>query len=233
MKAVILAAGRGTRMGALTANMPKVMLEVSGKTLIEFKLDILPNEIDEIILVVGYLGDMIRKRLGSSYKGKKILYAEQGSKHGTAGALWSAREVLHGRFIVMMGDDLYGKEDVKRACKSNTWLMFAKNAKPPHSGGKIIIRNGKIEEIIESGRHETPGLVSTNLFALDDRVFQYEMVRKDLTSEEYGLPQTVLAASKTSGIPLQLVQTSSGMQITSPEDLKKAKKILKDLDRKP
>ncbi|MEK7106611.1 MAG: nucleotidyltransferase family protein, partial [Patescibacteria group bacterium] len=137
MQAVILAAGRGTRMGHLTKTLPKPLLEVSGKTLLEHKFDALPERIDEIILVIGYLGDMIKKRFGDSYEGKKITYVEQGPAHGTAGALWSAREFLRDKFIVMMGDDLYGKKDVERACRSNTWLMFAMELPQLHGGGKI------------------------------------------------------------------------------------------------
>lgn len=228
MQVVILAAGRGTRMGELSKTLPKPLLQVSGKTLLEHKLDALPDEVDEIVLVVGYLGNLIRERFGENYRGRRILYAEQLPKHGTAGALWSARDILKDRFLVMNGDDLYSAEDVKRACRDGAWLMFAKNTEPPYGGGKILTKNGRVEEIIESEKHETPGLVSTNLFALDTRIFDYEMVsvhaRKG--SEEYGLPQTILAASQASGIPLELVQTDAWIQITSPEDLQYAERTL-------
>ena len=54
MKAIILAAGRGTRMGNLTEEIPKPMLLYKGKNLIEYKIDILPEEINEVLIVVGY-----------------------------------------------------------------------------------------------------------------------------------------------------------------------------------
>lgn len=230
MQAVILAAGRGTRMGNLTKTLPKPLLEVSGKTLLEHKFDLLGPDVDEVVLVVGYLGNMIRERYGGNYKGKKISYAEQGPVHGTAGALWSAREFLRDKFIVMMGDDLYGRKDVDRACQSNAWLLFAMELPQLHGGGKVIADHGKITDIIESEKHETPGLVSTNLFALDTRLFKYDMVLVHVRkgSEEYGLPQTVLAASKKSGIPLELVLADAWIQISAPKDLVAAEEMLKD-----
>ena len=216
-------------MEGLTEKIPKPLLEVAGKSLLQHKFDILPDEANEIVLVVGYFGDMIRNRFGDSYKGRKIIYAEQGPKHGTAGALWSARQILRDRFVVMMGDDLYGKSDVERACKSGTWLMFAMELPHIQGGGKIIESEGKIADIIESDEHGESGLVSTNLFSLDMRLFEYEMAPKRENSEEYGLPQTVLAASKASGISLKLVKTEAWIQITAPEDLKKAQEMLKNV----
>ena len=59
MKAVILAAGKGTRMGDLSLETPKPMLKVLGKTLLEHKLDSLPDVIDEVVITVGYLKDRI------------------------------------------------------------------------------------------------------------------------------------------------------------------------------
>src|ERR1700689_506521 len=109
MQTVILAAGRGTRMGALTESTPKPLLEVAGKTLLEHKLDMLPYDVDEVIIIVGYLGGEIQKRFGGTYKDKHIFYVEQEKLDGTAGALWQARSVLEGQFLVMMGDDLYAK----------------------------------------------------------------------------------------------------------------------------
>jgi bifunctional UDP-N-acetylglucosamine pyrophosphorylase/glucosamine-1-phosphate N-acetyltransferase len=65
MQAVILAAGKGTRMQPLTLTRPKQLVEAAGKPLIEHIVSSLPEEIDEIILVIGYLGNMIIEHCGS------------------------------------------------------------------------------------------------------------------------------------------------------------------------
>ena len=64
MQAVIMAAGKGKRLGSLTQQMPKCLLEVGGRPLIEQQLDILGRHgIGDIIMVVGYRTEMIRERL--------------------------------------------------------------------------------------------------------------------------------------------------------------------------
>ncbi|MBU6390492.1 NTP transferase domain-containing protein, partial [Patescibacteria group bacterium] len=88
MQAVILAAGRGVRMNHLTANTPKPLLSVGKANLIEWKLSALPTEFDEIIIIVGYLGEQIRKHFGDQFGGKRVRYAEQKDLNGTGGALF-------------------------------------------------------------------------------------------------------------------------------------------------
>src|SRR3989338_4912800 len=204
MQVVILAAGRGTRMGELTNAAPKGLMQVSGRTLLEYGFDALPDDIDEIIVVVGYLGGMIHDAFGGEYFGKRILYVEQGEAHGTAGALWSAKDILSARggsasggkdrFIVLMCDDIYALDDVERMTKVQDWALGVEKVASLTEGGKIVTdKTGVIKEIVEGEHDGKPGLISTNLFALDTRIFQTPMVLKAPTSSEYGLPQTTLA----------------------------------------
>lgn len=113
MQAVILAAGVGIRMRPLTETVPKPLLKVAGKPLIEYTLAALPNEIDEVIIVIGYLGEQIIKHFGESFDGKKIRYVKQKNLEGTARALFEAREFITDRFLVLMSDDIYSKNDIE------------------------------------------------------------------------------------------------------------------------
>src|SRR3989344_7566576 len=92
MKAVILAAGKGTRFGEITKKIPKSLIPVAGKPIIEYTLEALPSSIKEVYLVVGHLGDMIKNHVGKEYKGIKINYIEIKKLTGTATALWKARK---------------------------------------------------------------------------------------------------------------------------------------------
>jgi len=227
MQAVILAAGRGTRMGELTEEIPKPMLMVSGKTLIEHKLDALPGVIDEVIIIIGHKGDVVSNHFGDSYGNKKITYIIQDVLDGTAGALWRAKDILRGGFIVMMGDDLYSAQDIATSAKALDWLLVVAKTEHMSAGGCVIV--DALDRIIsiEEGSHGgAAGRISTNLFRLDTRLFDYPMVPKSVGSNEYGLPQTVLASSKLSGVPFFATMAHSWIQITSSEDLDKADKLL-------
>lgn len=226
MQAVILASGKGTRMKELTQSVPKPMLKVSGKSLIEHKLDALPAEIDEVILVIGYLGEVIREAFGSEFKGRRIRYVEQESLNGTAGAVWLTAPLITGRFVVLMGDDLYAKEDIEACIHAPDWSLLVQSTEHMAAGGRMVMEDGLIVSIEEGDHTGKPGLMNTNLFALDQRIFEHPMVPKALGSDEYGLPQSVLEASKASGIPLAAVDATGWFQVTAPEDLKGAEEFL-------
>ncbi|OGG58490.1 hypothetical protein A2765_02035 [Candidatus Kaiserbacteria bacterium RIFCSPHIGHO2_01_FULL_56_24] len=215
-------------MGKLTEMLPKPLLLVNGKTLLEHKFDALPEEVHEIILIVGYLKDAIIAKFGDSYNGKKLVYIEQKNiVGGTMDALLQAKDLLTEKFLVMMGDDIYSKEDIS-ALLTHDWAILVQRVPDTGAGGKVVYDiEGHVIDIIESGGHAGgEGAVNTNMWVLDPRIFEHPPVPKTPGSMELGLPQTVLAASKASEIPLDVVEATRWIQITNPEDIQKAEKLL-------
>lgn len=226
MQAVILAAGRGSRMGELAESTPKPMLKVAGKTLLEHKLDALPKDVDEVIMIVGHFGGIIHDYFGGSYGDKRILYVEQEQLNGTAGALWQAADILHDRFLVMNGDDIYAPEDIEKACHATHWTMFVLPTLDVRSGNVVIGKKGEVLDIEEGNFKDKKGFTNTGLYTFDMTLFAYPMVPKAEGSEEYGLPQTALAAAKDNGIQFRAVEATFWHQITAPEDIANTEKIL-------
>lgn len=223
MQVVILAAGRGSRMKQLTDTLPKPLFSVAGKTLMEHKFDALPDSVTDIIIVVGYMGNMIRAKFGDSYKGRPIRYVEQTQLNGTAGALWSAKELLHDEFLVLMGDDVYDRRALA-ALAATSWSLLGIKSDNVVGVGKLEIdENNKIVRIIERQEHSGgPGVINTGAYMLDTRIFTYPMIPTHKGSDEYGLPQTIVATD----IPLTLVVGDIWLQVNAPEDIEKAEHAL-------
>jgi len=224
MQAVILAAGKGTRMGNLTEKVPKPMLLYKGKNLICHKLDVLPDSIDEIILVVGYLKEVIIGYFGNSYKGKKITYVDMPELLGTAWAIKLCESHIKNSFIVMMGDDIYDARGVKEAIdESAEWTLTVKKFDEARRGSVVISSEGFFlgidEEVREVGNeHGAEGamFVNTGLYKLNRKIFNYALVKLP-DKNEYGLPQTMASASHD--IPIKVLYTDEWKQVTSPEDV--------------
>lgn len=232
MQAVILAAGRGTRMGEFTKDTPKPMLKVGDKNLLQLKLEILPESVDEVIFIVGYFSEKIREFFGSEYDGRKITYVTQENPvGGTADALWAAKGILKDKFLVMMGDDLYSRADID-ACVGHDWALLVDKVHGTRKTGKAVIdSDGVISDIIEGEHTGDEWWSGTNMFVLDTRVFAQTPVPKSEGSSEVGLPQTVLAACAAQGIPLHAVYATFWFQITAPEDLIEAEKALAGISK--
>jgi NDP-sugar pyrophosphorylase family protein len=215
MKAVILAAGRGKRMNDLTEDIPKPMLTVGGKNLLQWKIDFLPEEIEEVILVVGYLKEKIIDFFGKEYNGKKITYVVMEELNGTASALWLCKEHLQEKFLVLMGDDLYGRKDIRDICKYD-WAIGVEPANKNFKAGRIIEENGNLIDVSENGG--VPGdLINTGLYVLQPELFNYEM-RQIPNGKEFGLPQTLNNLVKD--FDIKIVDVKAWIRITSPEDIK-------------
>jgi len=227
MQAVILAAGRGSRMGELTERTPEPMLLVSGKTLIEHKLELLPDSVDEIIFVVGYRGDVIRKHFGDSYNGKKVFYIEQENPAGgTAQAVWFCKDLLHDKFLVMNGDNIYAADDIAACSHAADWAVVVMEGQAVRTGRVLIDDKNCVVGISENSDHAGEvGNSNTGLYLLDTRLFHYEAIPKAVGSSELGLPQTMLQAVKD--IPIHAIPATRWIEIKCTEDIQKAEEILK------
>lgn len=106
MQAVIMAGGKGTRLATVTKNIPKPMVPIEGKPLLEYQIENLKeNGVKNIILIVGHLGDVIRDHFGDgSAFDVNISYFVEETPLGTAGALAKIKDRLENTFFLVFGD---------------------------------------------------------------------------------------------------------------------------------
>lgn len=227
MQAVIMAAGEGKRLRPLTLEKPKPLIEVAGKPLIEHVLDALPSEVDDIIVVIGYKGDMIRAHLGDTYKGRKLRYVHQWMPAGTAHALSLARPFLSGRFFLLNADDILGSEALHEALKHPLAILAAPHMEPQKFGVISKREDGTLHTIIEKPEVPPTNLVSTGAMVLDDRLFAYDAPRHE--SGEYYMTAPLEAFAQD--MPIMVVEQPLWIPVGYPEDIAKAEALLKELGR--
>jgi choline kinase len=116
MKAIILNAGKGGRLGTLTDDRPKCLVEVGGRPILDFQLDALRLAgVHDLVMVVGYRHEMIREHL-QRYPEFTVTWVDNPdyAETNTAYSLWLARHEMTGDFLYLNGDVLFHPELVRR-----------------------------------------------------------------------------------------------------------------------
>ena len=191
MQCIILAAGRGTRMGNLTDTCPKPMLPLAGRPKLAWSMDLLPSAVDEVIMVVGYLQEHIRSYFGTHYNHRTVTYVEQRELNGTAGAVALCASYVRGSVLVMMGDDLYMQSDLEQLLRYEQALLAMPTDDAQRYGVVTTDADGNLTGVTERPHEMTTGLVNTGAYVLAPAYFQYTPVK--ISEREYGLPQTLAA----------------------------------------
>ncbi len=156
MKAVIMAGGKGTRIRSVASDIPKPMIPVLGKPVLQYQIECLKeNGITEIFLVTGYLGEVIRDYFGDGSRfGVTLRYFHEETPMGTAGALYYLKEELDGDFLLLMGD-LMLSVDFRRFAEahreSGAWVsLFVHPNSHPYDSDLIVTDEvGKLEMFTE------------------------------------------------------------------------------------
>lgn len=128
MKVVIMAGGKGTRISSVRNDVPKPMIEICGKPILEWQIENLKScGLTDITLVVGYLGHVIQEYLGDGAKfGVKIKYFVESTPLGTAGALFKMPELTED-FLLLCGDiilDVDFNRFIEFHKRNNAWASL-------------------------------------------------------------------------------------------------------------
>jgi NDP-sugar pyrophosphorylase family protein len=183
MKAVLLAAGKGTRLHPLTDEMPKVMIPIGGKPILEHHVEHLAGAgIREIFINLHHLPEAITKHFGDGGKwGVRIRYSFEPEIMGTAGAVKKLEaELRSGPFLVVYGDnylemDLSGFIEASAAGDGVGTIAVFEKADVTGSG---IIEMGRGDEVVRFKEKPLPDevfshWVSAGLFYFRAAIFEY------------------------------------------------------------
>ena len=207
-KAVILAAGRGSRMKGLTAERPKPMLPLSGRPMLTYVIEAIESAgITEILLIVGYKAEMVEDYFAAHPPTRaRLSYKLQASQNGTGSAALLAREFAAGEpFLLTFGDIIVDSSTysglLDRAAGAEAVLAL-KSVDDPYRGAAVYVDNDRITRIIEKppqGGSTTPW-VNAGVYLFRSSIFE-ELDRIPLSPRsEYELTDAIhqlLAAGRT------------------------------------
>lgn len=149
MKLVILAGGKGTRLGARWSGRPKPMVPIAGKPILEHQLDLARRYgFNDVLLLLGHMGEKVAGHFGERWNGMRLSYLQEETPLGTAGAVKSAAGLLDGDFLVFYGDtimdvDLAAMVDFHRAAGAAATLLVHPNDHP-YDSDLLDEREGRV-----------------------------------------------------------------------------------------
>ncbi|WP_255171657.1 bifunctional sugar-1-phosphate nucleotidylyltransferase/acetyltransferase [Natrononativus amylolyticus] len=165
MKAIVLAAGEGTRIRPLSASLPKPMLPVADRPLVAHTVDAaIDAGATEVVLVIGYEADTVRDHFGDRYRGVPIQYAIQEEQAGTAHAVNTAREHIDGPFAVLNGDNLYDQAAIDRLFAESP-AVCAFEVDDPRNYGVLSTIDGTVTGIVEKPSEPPTNLANAGAYA--------------------------------------------------------------------
>lgn len=150
MHLVIMAAGEGSRMRPFTDTVPKPLIQICGKTIIEHNIESIIEHFDDIFFIVKYKKEAFKEYFGKTYKGKDIHYIEQWDIMGTWAAILALDGHIQWEFIIISGDDIYDWEDILRLRKQQWYATLCKKVEKPELFGIFTCdTNWKATGIVE------------------------------------------------------------------------------------
>jgi len=199
MKAVVLAAGEGTRLRPLTEDKPKGMVEVDEKPLLTHCFEQLAAlGAEEFVVVVGYMKEVIIEHYGDSFEGIPITYAHQREQNGLAHALLTVEEYIDDDFMLMLGDNVFNanlQDVVRRQREDRADAAFLVEEVPWEEAGRYGVCEtnayGEITDVVEKPDEPTSNLVMTGFYTFTPEIFHACHLVQPSNRGEYEISEAI------------------------------------------
>ncbi len=229
MRAVILAAGEGTRMRPLTENKPKVMLPLANKPMLEHTLLAARDAgITDILLIVGYRKESIIDYFGDGSRlGLNIEYVTQERQRGTGDAFGMAAGHFDRCFVAMNGDITVSAAHLKKlACRKEDAVISVKQVANPTAYGVIETNGALVTRIVEKSPQPPTNMANAGVYLFNPSIF--EAIEKTTLSPRGEIEvtdslQTLIDSGKSVGYE---VMGEDWMDIGRPWDLLTANELM-------
>jgi glucose-1-phosphate thymidylyltransferase len=233
MKVVLPMAGFGTRLRPLTWSKPKPLVQVAGKAILGHVLDMfccLPD-LEEVVFIVGFLGDQVQEYVRRHYPNLKGRYIEQKEMLGQSQAIWLAREFLNGPVLVSFVDTLI-EADFNGAIRNRrNALAWVKQVDDPRRFGVAVVgRNGRVERLVEKPASAENKLAVVGMYYLPSGADLIAAIRSQMEKgvklgEEFYLADA-LNLMLAGGLAMDVEEVTHWEDCGKPETLLHANRFL-------
>ena len=221
MKAMILAAGLGSRMQPITKKIPKPLIDVGGISLIERSINqLIAFGVNEFVINVSYLGDQIKEALQSMDRISKIIFIDEPFPYGTGGALVNARDFLGSDPFILSTADIIFDLSFRQLPPSveNVHLVAVKN--PEHNqGGDFSIKENFV--LIKDGMND---FTYSGVSVINPNILDAHLSRE----YPFDLWNTVLKPLIAKSMITAHFDDSLWIDVGTVDRLKLARRVLKD-----
>lgn len=234
-KAVIAAAGRGTRMQQLSKDKPKHLIKVLGRPFLYYVLNNLKKAgIEEIILVVGYIRPAMEEFIADHKNEFNITLIDQfqifgEEKYGTSVPIEAVKNIIKNEsFLAIYGDNLYSPRDIKRFEETDdyNYIGVLRHEHPEKYGVAVVDENNFLTKIVEKPKEFVSNLINTGIYKFNPEIF--EIVEKVTVSPrgEYELTDAVQTLAERHRMKV-LTLEDYWMDFGRPEDIPIVEEFLK------
>jgi len=180
MKAVILAAGKGTRMTGLCDELPKPLLPVVNRPILAHTIAQLESAgVDDALVVIGHQAQMMRSVLGDRRGNVRLHYIEQTDPKGTGQAAALAETFVDGEpFIMLFGDIVTSRHEVPEIVEVYTEekpaaILSVRYFRDPASGGAVYLEGNRVDRIVERPKRGAPKThyINAGIFVFPPQIF--------------------------------------------------------------
>ena len=173
--AIILAAGKGSRLKPFTESVPKVMLPVANKPILEYVIEsLVQSGIRKITIVVGYKKETIMDYFENGKKfNANIEYVIQEKQLGTGHALLQAKKHLTKKFLVLPGDNIIDSNLLSKIINQDKLSVLVTKSEMPSKYGVVEVENNVITALIEKPKEAIGHVISTGIYVLNKEAIEY------------------------------------------------------------
>ena len=182
MKAIIPVAGAGTKLRPNSYTQPKALIPLAGKTVISIIIDQLREAgINEIILIVGYLGEKIQDYVKNKYPDLKVHYVHQVDRQGVGHAIRLTRSIVNQDEVFVVLGDTICEYDIKEVVKSPYSMLGVRKVDDPRDFGVAEIDDdGFIGHVVEKPQIPKSNMALVGLYKIKESEQMFQCIENNI-----------------------------------------------------